>query len=271
MQVLQIIQSLLITFASGLQMYICSHSYFFHSRFSFLFSSLLCPFIVSWLHLTLNFLAFPAQHLANWDPSTDKSLVCSNCIDNCLNRVIFVHEKDRSNSQNLKVEQYLTSHPFFPLPFICVKKEVWVKYIFRLHSGNFLCSLPQHHRISVKCSSVKMVCSLPLAVLSHFAPKEGITEEEKLETLQRKLIVIFGIFSSQEAGLNKPSICRGYPQRLKGCKTNLPLNWRNLNGDLESIRVWAHFYLYKQTQECFTHVRKRPGERSRPFASSKSS
>lgn len=110
-----------------------------------------------------------------------------------------------------------------------------MKHIFRLHSGNFLCSLPQHHRISVKCSSVKMVCSLPPAVLSHFAPKEGITEEVKLETLTaKKTHSVFGIFTSQEAGLNKASICRDYP---KGCKTDLSLNRRNINGDLQSIRV----------------------------------
>lgn len=110
-----------------------------------------------------------------------------------------------------------------------------MKHIFRLHSGNFLCSLPQHHRINVKHSSVKTVCSLPLAVLSHLAPKEGITEEGKLETLSaKKTYSVFVIFTSQEAGLNKPSIHRGYP---KSCKTDLALKRRNLNGDLESIRV----------------------------------
>lgn len=125
--------------------------------------------------------------------------VCSSCIDDCLNRVIFINEKDVSKSQNLKVERHLTSHPFFCLPFSLYKCEERVKHIFRLHSGNFLCSLPQHHRISVKCSSVKTVCSLPLAVLSHFAPKEGITEEEKLETFTaKKTPSIFGIFTSQE-------------------------------------------------------------------------
>lgn len=118
MQVLQIIQSLLITFASGLKMYICSHSFFFHSRFSFLFSSLLCPFIVAWLHWALNDLALTAQHLANWNPGIDKSLVCSNCIDNCSNRVIFINEKHVSKSQNLKVEQNLTLYTFF-FPSLC--------------------------------------------------------------------------------------------------------------------------------------------------------
>lgn len=75
MQALQIIQSHLVTFASCIQACICSHDYFSHSCFSFLFRSLLCPFIVSWLWLAMSNLASATQHLA--DCSSVVTEVCS--------------------------------------------------------------------------------------------------------------------------------------------------------------------------------------------------
>lgn len=85
-----------------------------------------------------------------------------------------------------------------------------MKHIYNLEPKSCLHSLPQH-RISVKWLSVKMVCSLPLAVAaaSHFA-SEGL-HEIKVETLTgKKAHSKFRIFSLSGSWFEQAQ----HPQRL---------------------------------------------------------